>query len=130
MAQSATPVQGSECRQCCAFCDRIVLPSGCIASGCPYLYLYDDESSGRRYMGCLHKVFRAEIDVELFHEAERTRHGFGGVKLTGTPLTPCLTAVERAYDGCGEPFSCVNPRFFDPPASVEADAQFDLRDRL
>ena len=116
-----------ECRQCCAFCDRVVHPSGCIASGCPYLYLYDDEHSGRRYMGCLNKVFRGEIDVELFEQAERTRHGYGGVKMSGTPLPQCRTSVERAYDGDGEPFECVNPEFFDREA---AEPAFDLRDRL
>src|SRR5918992_5686073 len=93
VAQTARPIEASECRQCCAFCDRVVLPSGCIQSGCPYLYLYDDERSGSRYMGCLHKVFRVEIDIELFHQAERTRYGFGGVKLTGAPLPRCRTAV-------------------------------------
>lgn len=122
-------MEASECRQCCAFCDRVVMPSGCVASGCPYLYLYDDEHSGRRYMGCLHKVFRVEIDVNLFHQAERTRHGYGGVKLTGTPLPRCRTSVERAYDGCGGAFECVNPGFFEPP-DFETASEFDLRDRL
>ena len=72
-----------ECRQCCAFCDRVVHPSGCIESGCKFLYLYDDEDTGRRFMGCMNKVFRGEIDVELFEQAERTRQGFGGVKMSG-----------------------------------------------
>ena len=80
-------------------------------------------------MGCLNKVFRVEIDVELFREAERTRHGFGGVKLTGTPLSRCRTAVERAYHGGGDAFECVNPGFFDAPLSEPAP-EFDLRDRL
>ncbi len=40
-------------------------------------------------MGCMNKVFRGEIDVELFEQAERTRHGFGGVKMTGLPLPQC-----------------------------------------
>jgi hypothetical protein len=124
----AHAIDASECRQCCAFCDRVVHPSGCMASGCPYLYLYDDEQTGARYMGCLQKVFRVEIDVALFHEAERTRHGFGGVKMTGTPMPHCRTSVERAYDGHGEPFECVNPGFFDDPANEPA--RFDLRDRL
>ena len=31
--------------------------------GLPVLYLYDDEATGRRYMGCMNKVFRAEIDL-------------------------------------------------------------------
>jgi hypothetical protein len=105
-----------ECRQCCAFCDRVVHPAGCVDSGCRFLYLYDDEESGRRYMGCLHKVFKGEIDVELFEQAQRTRYGFGGVKATGHPLPQCRTTVERAYDGYGEPFECVNPRFFAKPA--------------
>ena len=127
MAQPAS-AESVECRQCCAFCDRVLHPSGCIASGCPYLYLYDDEDTKARYMGCMNKVFRVEIDVALFEDAERTRHGFGGVKLAAQPLPQCRTSVERAYDGQGEPFSCVNPRFFDDPA---ADArEFDLRDRL
>jgi hypothetical protein len=125
---NAVPIaQSSECRQCCAFCDRVVHPSGCIASNCPYLYLYDDEVTGARYMGCMNKVFRVEIDVAVFHEAERTRHGFGGVKMSGRPLPQCRTSVERAYDGNGEPFECVNPRFFDDPS---AEPAFDLRDGL
>jgi hypothetical protein len=121
-------VAASECRQCCAFCDRVVLPSGCVESNCPYLYLYDDTETGARYMGCINKVFRVEIDVAIFREAERTRHGFGGVKMTGRALPQCRTSVERAYDGSGAPFECVNPGFFDDPA--EAAASFDLRDGL
>jgi hypothetical protein len=107
----------------------VLLPSGCLESGCSYLYLYDDEDTGRRFMGCLNKVFQVEIDVELFHEAERTRQGFGGVKLTGDPIPRCRTSVERAYHGCGDAFECVNPRFFVEPA-VEPPVDFDLRDRL
>lgn len=106
----------------------MVHPSGCIASGCQYLYLYDDEQTGRRFMGCMNKVFGVEIDEELFEEAERTRHGYGGVKMSGTPLPQCRVAVERAYDGIGEPFDCRNPAFFERP--VEPDPAFDLRDRL
>lgn len=103
------------------------MPAGCIAAGCRYLYLFDDEESGRRFMGCLNKVYRVEIDIALFEEAERTRHGFGGVKMTGAPLPQCEFAVERAYQGAGDPFECVNPRFFDAEHPSRA---FDLRDRL
>ncbi len=105
-------LQTSECRQCCSFCDRVVHPSGCIAKNCKFLYSYDDED-GRRFMGCMNKVFSVEIDVDLFREAERTRHGFGGVKLTGSPIEPCRVSVERAYDGYGDAFDCTNPQFFD-----------------
>jgi hypothetical protein len=118
-----------ECRQCCSFCDRLVHPAGCIESGCAYLYVYDDEQSGRRYMGCLNKVFRGEIDLELFREAERTRHGFGGVRMSGSPLPQCRSSVERAYDGTGGAFECVNPGFFGAPEPTP-DAAFDLRNRL
>ena len=128
---SASQIQElHECRQCCAFCDRVVHPAGCIASGCRFLYLYDDEQTGRRYMGCLNKVFKGEIDVKLFEEAQRTRHGFGGVKMSGVPLPQCRTSVERAYDGNGEPFTCVNPGFFRAPVAADAADSFDLRDRL
>ena len=120
--------EATECRQCCTFCDRVVLPSGCLASNCRYLYLYDDEATGARYMGCVNKVFKVEIDMAVFNEAERTRHGFGGVKMTGLPLPICRTSVERAYDGYGDAFECVNPGFFEDP--VRAEGNFDLRDRL
>lgn len=120
----------NECRQCCAFCDRVVHPAGCIESGCRYLYLYDDEETGRRYMGCMNKVFRGEIDVELFEQAERTRQGFGGVKMSGAPLRQCRTSVEWAYDGHTEAFECVNPGFFRKPVAEDENAAFDLRDGL
>ena len=115
-----TAAELHECRQCCSFCDRVVHPSGCISSGCQYLYLYDDEDTGRRFMGCMNKVFRGEIDVEMFEAAERTRHGFGGVKMTGVPLSQCRASVERAYDGYTEAFDCVNPGFFRKPTPDES----------
>jgi hypothetical protein len=131
MERTASPAEAHECRQCCSFCDRLVYPSGCVAGRCKYLYLYDDELSGRRYMGCLNKVFRVEIDVALFEEAERTRHGFGGVKVSGAPLPQCRSSVERAYDGRGDAFECVNPDFFDPRSAwTAAPDGFDLRDAL
>jgi hypothetical protein len=121
--------QLNECRQCCSFCDRLVHPAGCLEQDCPYLYLYDDEDTGARFMGCLHKVFRVEIDLRVFEEAQRTRQGFGGVKMTGMPLPRCRSSVERAYDGHGPAFECVNPGFFDEP-ETRPDPSFDLRDRL
>ena len=131
MESAARTAAGNECRECCSFCDRVVHPSGCIASGCRFLYLYDDEGTGRRYMGCMNKVFKVEIDMRLFEEAERTRLGFGAVKMTGAPMPQCKVSVERAYDGYGEAFDCVNPEFFDPTAAwPEPSRAFDLRDSL
>ena len=128
VSRTAPSVTPNECRRCCSFCDRVVQPSGCVAVNCRYLYLYDDERSGRRYMGCLNKVFRVEIDVELFEAAELTRLGYGAVKMTGRPLPQCEVAVERAYLGEGEAFACSNPSFFEPVD--ELPDPFDLRDRL
>ena len=130
-ATKAEPVH--ECRQCCSFCDRLVHPSGCVEAGCRYLYSYDDEPSGRRYMGCLNKVFGVEIDVEVFRDAERTRQGFGGVRLAGTPIPQCRLSVEQAYEGAGDAFRCINPAFLDFEAAEtgpDPDPAFDLRDRL
>jgi len=88
-------------------------------------------------MGCLNKVFKVEIDVGLFEQAELTRHGFGGVRMTGRPLPQCRATVERAYIGDGEAFECVNPGFFDVEAdelgarpAAAAESEFDLRDSL
>ncbi len=82
-------------------------------------------------MGCMGKVFGVEIDVEIFEAAERTRHGFGAVAMTGRPTPRCRISVERAYEGTGEAFTCVNPDFFEPPEMAPDPAEpLDLRDRL
>ena len=131
MARAIRRTELNECRQCPTVCDRVIQPASCVAAGCPALYQYDDPLNGRRYMGCLHKVFATEIDVALFEEAERTRAGYGAVKLAGAPLRRCAFHVERAFDR-GEPTGrCVNRRFFDwPDAGSDAIRAFDLRDRL
>jgi hypothetical protein len=112
-----------ECRQCRTFCDRMVEPRGCLELRCRYLYSYFDPLSGARYMGCMRKVFRAEIDMSHFEAAERGG-GYGGIKMTGDPLPQCQFRVEPAYEGGGPAHECVNPSFFD------ADQVFDLRDAL
>jgi hypothetical protein len=128
MARVARQKQVNECRQCTTFCDRVIKPATCIASGCPSLYQYDDPLTGRRYMGCLHKVFATEIDIELFHEAEKTRSGYGAVKLAAAPRERCAFSVERAFPAFDD---CVNRRFSDwPDAAPGAVRAFDLRDRL
>jgi hypothetical protein len=131
MARAIRRTEVSECRQCSTVCDRVIRPASCIAAACPALYNYDDPLSGRRYMGCLHKVFATEIDVAMFEEAERTRAGYGAVKLAGAPLRRCAFEVERAFDWGEHNDTCVNRRFFDwPDAGSDAVRAFDLRDRL
>src|SRR5215207_4696118 len=125
MARAIRRTQINECRQCSTYCDRVIRPAACVAAGCPSLYHYDDPLSGRRYMGCVHKVFATEIDVELFAEAERTRGGFGVVKLAGSPHPCCAFSVEQAFPAFDE---CVNRRFFDwPEAAPGGFRAFDLR---
>jgi hypothetical protein len=131
MARIIRRTEVNECRRCATYCDRVIAPATCVADDCPYLYAYDDALSGRRFMGCLQQVFATEIDVELFEQAERTRAGFGTVRLAAAPLQRCRFTVEQAYDGNGqEAYRCVNKRFFDwPDAGRDAVRAFDLRDR-
>ena len=89
-----------ECRQCQSFCDKLVDPAGCLEMGCRYVYSYEDIRTGQRFMGCLNKVFNAEIDLDMFILAEQTG-GFGGIKMTGRPLPQCQFSVEKAYEGAG-----------------------------
>jgi hypothetical protein len=119
-----------ECRQCQTFCDKLVEPRGCLELRCRYLYSYFDGPTGTRYMGCMRKVFKGEIDVEAFEAAER-HGGYGGLKMTGDPLPQCQFKIEPAYEGDGPDFECVNPRFFDcTDAGSEGLRVFDLRDAL
>ncbi len=77
----------------------MIEPRGCIEMDCPFLYTYEGEGGGHRYMGCLQKVFAVEIDVDMFERAERTRAGFGGIKASREPLAMCPFTVERSYEG-------------------------------
>ena len=119
-----------ECRRCRTFCDKLIEPGGCIELGCRFLYSYEDQLTGGRYMGCLRKVFRAEVDVAMFELAEASG-GFGGLKMTGEPLPQCQFRVEPSYEGQGRAFSCVNQRFFDcTDQGPEGIRAFDLRNAL
>jgi hypothetical protein len=131
MARIVRQTDANECRRCSTFCDRVIAPAACVAQECPFLYSYDEPLSGRRFMGCMHKVFATEIDVELFRAAERTRVGFGTVRMANAPLRRCRFTVEQAYDGRGlEAYRCVNKRFYDwPDEAPGAIRAFDLRDR-
>ncbi|MGH2924254.1 MAG: hypothetical protein ACRDKH_09550, partial [Solirubrobacterales bacterium] len=71
-----------------------------------------------------------EIDLDLFLLAERAG-GYGGIKMSGDPLPQCQFSVERAYEGDGPAYECVNKRFFDSPDhGPEAIRAFDLRNAL
>ena len=121
----ATQTKIGECRQCRSFCDKMIEPRSCVEMGCRFLYSFIDSLTGTQYVGCMQEVFRAKVELEGVLQSG----GFGGVKLTGTPLAHCPFEVERAYDGPGSAHDCVNRRFFDcaddGPEGLKA---FDLRD--
>ncbi len=124
--RSGDPTTEGECRRCRTFCDKVIEPRGCLAQRCHNLYSYEDNFSGKQFMGCLRKVFRAEVDVEMFELAENAG-GFGGLKMTGDPLPQCQFKVEPSFEGKGSSFECVNPRFFDCSDGMNV---FDLRAAL
>jgi hypothetical protein len=85
-----------------------VYPAGCVDAGCERLY--SEEQDGRIVMGCAAGVFRAQIDVELFELAQRSRLGFGALRVERDPLAMCRTAVDEAFPHRAvEP--CRNPEF-------------------
>ena len=98
--------------------------------GCPYLYTYEDIVTGQRFIGCVNKVFKGEIDLDMFLFAERAG-GYGGIKMNADPLPQCQFSVETAYEGDGAAYECVNRKFFDTdhdaPDGIKA---FDLRNAL
>lgn len=94
------------CRLCPVACDRLVYPSGCLESACSRLYTY--EFDGRPVMGCLEGVFGVEIDVEAFRTMQRTRAGFGALRVRGEPLPQCHCVIDqtfphRPHGACGNP---------------------------
>ena len=132
MARMARRTQDTECRRCSTFCDRVIDPATCVGADCAFLYQYDDPLSGLRYMGCMQGIFATEIDVAMFAQAERTRAGYGAVKLARPPLRRCRFRVEQAYANTqDEGAACVNRRFFDlPDSGPDGLRAFDLREGL
>jgi hypothetical protein len=119
--------RAGECRQCQSFCDKLVEPRGCVEMGCRYLYSYVDMLNGNQYIGCMQKVFAAEVELG----SVMAPGGFGGIKMTGQALPQCQFSVERAYEGAGPAYDCVNPRFFDcTDQGAEGLRAFDLRNAL
>jgi hypothetical protein len=114
-----------ECRQCRSFCDKMIEPRGCVEMGCDFLYSYVDGFTGIQYVGCMQGVYGARVELD----AVLRPGGFGGVKMTGEALPHCQFSVERAYEGTGASYDCVNRRFFDcGDDGVEGLRAFDLRD--
>jgi hypothetical protein len=99
---------------CRAYCDWTVDPTACVDAACPNLYAYDDER-GRRIVGCVERVFTAEIDLEVFERVRESNRGrFGLLRAGRRPLPICRASVERAYADRLPPVGCVNPEFAEP----------------
>jgi hypothetical protein len=121
----ATRIASGECRQCRSFCDKMIEPRSCVEMRCRYLYSYRDVLTGVQYLGCMQGVYGAKVELD----AVLAPGGFGGVKMTGEALPHCPFSVERAYEGIGASYDCVNRRFFDcDDEGAEGLRAFDLRD--
>ncbi len=107
------PQQEVECRRCDVHCDKVVYPAACVERACPFVYAY--EEFGRRYVGCMQKVYSVEIDLAMLQQAERRRDGFGAVKAVRAPLPMCEADVSSCYEAKGADLGCVNPEFFELP---------------
>ncbi|MFI5027683.1 MAG: hypothetical protein ACHQCF_01720 [Solirubrobacterales bacterium] len=121
----ATRIASGECRQCRSFCDKMIEPRSCVEMRCSYLYSYRDILTGVQYLGCMQGVYGARVELDAVLEPG----GFGGVKMTGEALPHCPFSVERAYEGSGSSYDCVNRSFFDcDDQGAEGLRAFDLRD--
>jgi hypothetical protein len=103
------PQDAVECRQCAVHCDKVVYPSSCVQRSCPFTYAYEEH--GHTFIGCMQKVFEAEIDLEMLRAAERRRDGFGAIKAIRPPLPMCRSEIESTYEHRTSALGCVNPEF-------------------
>lgn len=103
------PADGAgSCRSCPAWCDRVVFPSGCFEGECPRLAV--DAHEGRARFRCLEGVFEVTVDLERFTQAQRTRGGFGALRVMREPLPMCRCDIDIAHADRAEG-PCVDPDF-------------------
>jgi hypothetical protein len=114
LALPLRPQDAVDCRGCEVHCDKVVYPSSCLDRSCPFSYVY--EELGHTYIGCMQKVFEAEIDLDMLRMAERKRDGFGAIRAIRAPLPMCRSEIEPCYEHRGGELGCVNPEFKELPA--------------
>ena len=102
----------ASCRRCRVYCDWVVDPLGCL--GCSRLYAYDAKD-GRRYVGCVEGVHRAELELQVLEASVEDGRAFGGVRAARLPLSICTAKVDPAYPQRLPDIGCVNPEFHEPP---------------
>jgi hypothetical protein len=108
------PQDAVDCRGCEVHCDKVVYPSACLDRSCPFVYAYDEH--GHTFIGCMQKIYEAEIDLGMLRMAERRRDGFGAVRAMRVPLPMCRSEIEPCYEHRGGELGCVNPEFKELPA--------------
>ena len=85
-------------------------------------------SRGGRYMGCMRKVFRAEIDLDMFELAEARRRLRRDQDDRASRCRSASSGSSPPTRAPGRAFECVNPRFFDcTDEGPEGIRAFDLR---
>ena len=108
------PQDAVECRRCEVHCDKVVYPSACVERSCPFLYAF--EEFDHTYVGCMRKVYKVEIDLDMLRAAERRQEGFGAIKAIRAPLPMCRSELEPCYAQRTSELGCVNPEFKELPA--------------
>jgi hypothetical protein len=107
------PQDETGCRRCDVHCEKVVYAASCVERACPFLYAFEDH--GDTYVGCMQKVFDAEINLDLLRAMQRRRDGFGAIVAKRKPLPMCHAEVERTYETRHNDLECVNPEFSELP---------------
>lgn len=110
-------------------CEKVVYPGACLERSCPFVYAY--EAWGHTYVGCMQKVYAAEIDLDLLLAAEDRQGGFGGIRATRAPLPMCKVESAACYESRADELGCRNPEFHEIPRerpSFRVFAQLTSRD--
>jgi hypothetical protein len=89
------------CRLCEVHCEKVVYPAACLERSCPFVYAYEEH--GHTFMGCMQKIFAAEIDVDMVRAARK-------------PLPMCQSEVDPCFSHRAGELGCVNPEFNELPA--------------
>jgi hypothetical protein len=109
LALPLRPQDAVDCRGCEVHCDKVVYPSSCLDRSCPFVYAYEEH--GHTFIGCMQKVYEAEIELGMLRTAERRREGFGAVRAIRAPLPMCRSEIEPCYEHRAGELGCVNPEF-------------------
>jgi hypothetical protein len=100
-------------------CERVVYPSHCLRSRCPYVYAFDEGDT--TYFGCVAKVFSVELDLAPY-QPRSSKDAYGALKAQRQPRPECRAEVERAYGAKYTWHQCRNPLFSYDPREYSPEA--------